>query len=125
MSIDPNVSVNDRKTLLFKVEQDLARLLLDKMESFQMSFERASQIAKFVLAHFPENLTDQQVIQFLPSLDNEFYELAGVVHKYMDEYEQKYKLKITNQVQDLIKHEHFEEANKLMNDYLEKKFTPQ
>lgn len=70
-----------RKTLLFKLEQDIAKLLLDKLEHFEISFERASQIAKFILSHLPENLTDDQVRKILPSLDDEFVELVGIVHK--------------------------------------------
>lgn len=110
-----------RKTLLFQLEQDIANLLLDKLEHFELTFERAAAIAKFVLAHLPDNLTDEQVKQIIPSLDDEFIELAGVVHKHLSEYEEKYKDEVTKTVEDLMKHKHFEEANKLMSDYFKRK----
>lgn len=109
-------------SLLFQVEQDIANLLLDKLEKFEIDFERASQIAKFTLAHLPANLSDEQVMQIIPSLDDKYLELATIVHKYMHEYEEKYKPIVTKQVEELIKNQHFDEANRLMKDYLEKKF---
>jgi len=42
-------------SLLFQVEQEIAKLLLVKLEKFDITFERASQIAKFILSHLPEN----------------------------------------------------------------------
>lgn len=112
----------NKKTLLFKVQEDIANLLIAKLEDQQISFERASLIAQFVLAHLSENLTDEQVLQILPSLDDEFIELASIVHKYMSEYEEKYSKIITAQMSDLIKHKHFEEASKMASKYLTKKF---
>lgn len=111
----------DKNNLLFKLEQDIAKLLLDKLEHFEISLERASQIAKFILAHLPENLTDEQVMQILPSLDDEFIELAGVVHKDLLEYEEKYKDEATKAISELIMHKHFDEANKLAKDYFQRK----
>ena len=70
---DNGSMVDNEKTLLFQLEQDIANLLLDKLEDFELSFERASKIAKFVLSHLPENLTDAQVMEILPSLDDEFF----------------------------------------------------
>lgn len=108
-------------SLLFKIEQDIANLLLTKLEKMEKTFDRASQIAKFTLAHLPPNLTDEQVIQIIPSLDDEYVELASVVHQHMSDYEKKYKPIVTEQVEQLIKDRHFDEASKLMKDYLEKK----
>lgn len=112
---------HNKNTLLFKLEQDIATLLVDKLEHFDLTFERASQIAKFVLAHLPENITDQQVLELLPSLDDEFFELAVVVNKRLHEYEEQYKEDIVKQTQDLIKHKHFEEASKLTSNYFARK----
>lgn len=113
--------ITRQKSLLFSVEQDIAKLLLTKLEHFDITFERASQIAKFILAHLPENLTNEQLMQIIPSLDDDFTELAGVVHKYMNEYEEKYKDQLTHEIEDLMKHHHFEEASRLAKEYFEKK----
>lgn len=122
---DDNGNMTDNeKTLLFQLEKDIANLLLDKLEDFELSFERASKIAKFVLSHLPENLTNEQVMEILPSLDDEFFELAGIVYKYLSEYEEKYKDEVVEKVEDLIEHKHFEEANQLASDYFKRKFQP-
>jgi len=83
--------VNQNHNLLFQVEQEIAKLLLIKLEKFDITFDRASQIAKFILSHLPENLTDEQVMKIIPSLDDQFFELSELVHKHMLGYEEKYK----------------------------------
>lgn len=114
--------MNENKDLLSKVERDIADLLIDKLEDQEITLERASLIAQFALAHLPENLTDEQVIQILPSLDDEFIELAAVVHKYMSEYEKNYSKIVAGQMQDLIKHNHFDTANTMASEYFRQKF---
>lgn len=113
-----------RKKIIYQLEKDIASFLLDKLEHFNLTFERAARIAKFVLYHLPENLNDEQVLQILPSLDNEFTELAGIVYKNMLDYEEKHKDKVIEKVEDLIKNRHFVEANMLSSDYFKKKFKP-
>lgn len=108
-------------TTLFNLEKDIVNLLLDKLENADINPEKASIIAKFVLAHLPENLTDEQLKQILPTLDDEFIELAGIVHKYLNEYEDKEKTKITKEVHDLIKSGKMDEASNMMKSYFNKK----
>lgn len=112
---------NNTKNLLFEVEQKVAKLLLTRLEHFEISLERASQIARFVLAHLPDNLTDEQVLQVVPSLDDEFTELAGIVHKHLLDYEEKHKEGVIKNVRDLIKHQDFQQASSLMSDYFNRK----
>ena len=83
--------MNQKQSLLFEIEQEIAKLLLNKLGDYEISLERASLIAKFILARLPENLNESQIRQIIPSLDDEFTELAGIVHKHLTEYEQKYK----------------------------------
>ena len=112
---------DEKNSLLFQLEQEIAKLLLTKLEHFEISFERASQIAKFILAHLPDNLSNEQVAQIIPSLDDEFTELAGIVHKHMLNYEEKYKDDVVKNVQDLIKHQHFQQASSQISDYFNRK----
>src|SRR3989338_2186792 len=108
-------------TLLFQVEQEIAKLLLVKLEKFDITFERASQIAKFILAHLPENMTDEQVMKIIPSLDDQFYELSEIVHKHMLGYEDKYKNETIKNLQEMMKHKHFQEASNMAFKYFEQK----
>ena len=113
--------IDQTNNLLFQLEQEVARLLLVKLEKFDITFERASQIAKFILTHLPENMTDEQVMKIIPSLDDQFFELSEIVHKHMLSYEEKYKNNAIKNMQDMIKHKHFQEANNLAFKYFEQK----
>lgn len=106
--------------LLEEVEREIAELLLDKLEHQGLTLERASQIAKFVLQTLPENLSEGQVKELIPKLDDQFFELADVVYKHMKEYEDKYKESVLQEVNELMKHEYFDQANKLMKEYFNK-----
>jgi hypothetical protein len=112
---------NETKNLLFQVEQDIAKMLLNKLEHFEITFEKASQIAKFILATLPNNLSDEQVMQIIPSLDDEFTELAGVVYKHLLDYEETHKEEVIKNVQDLVTHKDFQHASSLISDYFNRK----
>lgn len=111
---------NYSSTLLENLEKDISELLLEKLEHLDILPLRASQIAKFVLTKLPENLTDEQVVRIIPSLDDEFYELSEVVNKYISDYEKETKPIVTNGLNKLTQEGRFEEAEKLMKDYLTK-----
>ncbi len=110
-----------KDNLLLQIEQEIAKLLLVKLEKFNITFERASQIAKFILSHLPENLTDEQVLKIIPSLDDQFYELSEIVHKHMLDYEEKYKNETVKKMQEMIKHKHFQEASNMAFKYFKLK----
>lgn len=109
--------VDEKNNLLFQLEQEIAKLPVTKLEHFEISFERASQIANFILAHLPDNLTDEQVALIIPSLDDEFTELSGIVYKHLLDYEEKYKNEAAENVQDLIKYQHFQQVSCQISDY--------
>lgn len=106
---------------LFQLEQQIATLLLNKLEYIQITPERASQIAKFTLEHLPANLTDEQVSKILPSLDDQYYELAEVVHSYLKAYEEANRDKVATEAQTLIHQGKIQEASKLMENYFSQK----
>ena len=106
--------------LLSQVEKEIAQLLLTKLEHLDISLERVSQIARFVLQTLPEDLTDEQVQEIIPKLDDEFYELVEIVNKHMSEYEEKYKPIILEEVRKLTQEGNFDQASKLMQDYFTK-----
>ena len=104
--------------LINKLEKEIAELLLTKLEHLDIPLDRASAIAKFTLKSLPDGLTDDQVRQIIPKLDDEFVELADIVYKHMVEFEEKYKKPVVlDEVNELVKNKHFDQANKLMKDY--------
>lgn len=111
----------ENMSLLKQVETEIAELLVEKLEQQEITIERASAIAKFALAKLPEGLTDSQVAQIIPSIDDEFWELADIVYKHMKSYEEEYKPFVLGEVNELVKHRHFDEASDLMKKYFERK----
>jgi len=108
-------------SLWFQVEQEIANLLLDRLEAQQISPEHASQIAKLVVKAIPHKITDQQMLEIIPKLDDEFTELASVVYKHLKDYEQEHQKQVVGQVEELLKNQNFDQAFQLINQYFQRK----
>lgn len=111
----------DRPTLLAELQKDIASLLVEKLSREEITLKRASQISQFILEHLPEGMTDEQIYQILPTLDDEFVELASVVHKHLVAWEEKHGPQAIQEVSALIKDSHFDAASKKAHDYFQKK----
>lgn len=98
-----------RNNLWFQVEQEIANLLVERLENSQMNPERAVEIAKFVVRSIPKEMSDKQMLEIIPNLDDQFTELASIVHKHLLEDDQ------TKKTVGL------ENARKLLEQYLQKK----
>lgn len=107
--------------LWFQVEQEIANLLLDRLKYMQLTPERAVQIAKFVVKAIPSHMSDQQILDIIPRLDDQFIELASIVHKHLEEYEKTHKPIIKRQIEELMKQGHFQKASDFMKKYFENK----
>jgi len=106
--------------VLFRVEKEIVELLLEKLEHLEVSLDRAGKIAKFVLHVLPEGLSDEQIQQIIPKLDDEFFELSEIVNEHIKEYEEKYGPMVMEKVYELTRYGDFDEASRLMKEYLEK-----
>ena len=109
-----------KSELLFELEKEIAGLLLEKLEKMEITPERASRISKFVLSFLPENLTDEQVKNLIPKLDDQFFELSGIVLNHTKDYE-KDKGEAVKEIEGLLKQGEINEAQKLMTNYLQTK----
>jgi hypothetical protein len=72
--------------LWLAIEQDIASIIISRLEDRKISIERASAIAKFVIESIPIGITDRQLIEIIPKLDDDFSELTLVVDKFLSEY---------------------------------------
>ncbi|MBI2593131.1 hypothetical protein HYW44_00615 [Candidatus Daviesbacteria bacterium] len=106
---------------LYQLQKDIASLLLDKLEKDQITIERAAQISKYVLQALPDNLTDEQIDKILPSLDDHFVELAGVVHQHLKAKEELEKQATVDQATKLIHQGNLDQAVKLMTNHMQQK----
>ena len=48
-------------------------------------------IARFVRISLPDGISEEKAVQIIPGLDDDFVELSGVVNRYLEDYEKKYK----------------------------------
>lgn len=108
-------------TLWFQVEQDIAKLLIEKLEDQEITPEHAAQIARFAVKSISTQVTDQQMLNIIPKLDDEFTELASVVYKHLKKYEDRYKPQVEATVEELVKHGEFQKASDLMQQYFQRK----
>lgn len=112
-------TTSDQHSLWFQVEQEIANLLLNRLEHMQITPERAAQIARFVVKTIPQQMTDKQMMGIVSHLDDEFVELASVVQKHLDDYEKTNEPVIEHKVDELMKHGQFQEAVSLIQKYFE------
>lgn len=111
-----------KQSLWFKAEQEIADILIDKLEHENITPERAAQIARFIVKSIPSHvISDEQMLAIIPKLDDEFTELASVVMKHLDDYEKTNKKIIVNEVEQLINKGLLKEASGLMEKYFHKK----
>lgn len=108
-------------SLWFQVEQEIANLLIDKLEDQEITPEHASQIAKIVVSSIPTQMTDQQMMDVIPTLDDKFTELASIVYKHLKDYEEKFKPQVEATVNELVKQGEFQKASELMQQYFQNK----
>ena len=95
--MDPDIT-----NLRFKIEQEIAKFLISRLESQKIDPYRAQEIAKFVITSIPENINDQQMLDLIPSLDDEFTELSSIVSKNLSEINETQKQAKLLEVRALI-----------------------
>ena len=70
-----------------------------------------------------DGISDEQMMSLVPSLDDEYYELASIVNKHIKEYQEKFKPLVEQEVKNLIQQGQFQEASNIMNQYFQKKYV--
>jgi thioredoxin-like negative regulator of GroEL len=107
-------------TLLFHLEKDIAKLLIYRMKHLNMSIDRASQIAKFILLSLPEKMTEEELKGKLPLLNDEFDEIAAIITKYIEQEELNNKKYTIDTVHQLLENGKLDHASQLLNSYFSK-----
>lgn len=108
-----NPTANDGTALREKLQQDIVAVITKKLESGEMTEERAKSIAKMTLEKLPENLSYKQIMEVLPTLDDEFEELKVAVVPVLLDYQKKISEKVEIQIKELLKSQKFDDALKL------------
>lgn len=79
-------------------QEKVVELITRKLESGEMNPERAKEIAQMILEKFPEQMTDNDIINIIPKLDDQFEELAAIVVPMTLEYERKMREEINKTI---------------------------
>lgn len=112
------MAINTQGFTIDDFERDVAQFLLSKLDNQSITFERASQIAQFVLNNLPSTLTIAQFRVLLPKLDDKFIELTEIVNMYIEEYTKNSKIE---DIRILLQSEKMQVAGQQIQEYLKGK----
>ena len=93
-----------------QLQAKIVEIITSKLESGEMTEDRAKQIAKHVLDQLPEGISYQQLMEKIPRLDDHFHEIGSAVIPIMVEYEKKMKAIIEERISALLKANKLDEA---------------
>ncbi len=111
--------MSDKKSLRDEVQEKTVALVTKGLEEGEMSEERARAIAQMILEKIPEGISDKELMNVLPKLDDEFKELADVVMPIITEYELKVRKAVEQKVLKLVRQKKFKQALKLTRQGIE------
>lgn len=97
-----------------KIENDILQIIEDRLKARKMDAERARTIARFILDSLHPHMTLDEIYKTVESFDDNFPELMPAVLPVANDYEEKMKIIVTQQVEKLIKENKIDEASVLM-----------
>lgn len=113
--------VSDR---LYKLQQNIVLLLIDKLKNGELTPERVAEIADYVLKLLPDEITDNEIKNVIPMLGTKFFELSAINHTEIlqaaESIDPREKSQTVATAQELIKTGKLEDAMKLIKEYSNK-----
>lgn len=102
------------------VQAQIVDLITRKLQSGQMSSERAKEIAQLILDKLSGQLTTDELIQIIPKLDDQFEELGQVIVPVMVEYEKSFREQINQKIDSHLQEKNFDEVLRLAKEAIKK-----
>lgn len=102
-----------------KIEQDILKLLKERLSEGKMSTEHAQEIAKFVLGSLKPHMTIDEIHRVVKSFDEHFPELLPALLPIIKEYDDKVKEIVLKQVEELIDQKDIGKAVEVLNEALD------
>jgi hypothetical protein len=96
-----------------EVELSVVELLKEKIESGEITDDRAAQISSQVLTILEPGMSMESLYRAIPTLDDRMPELASVVLPYVREYEKNIAGQALENVRELIRQGQYDAAVKL------------
>lgn len=112
-------NTNDASVIREKLQQDIVSIITRKLESGEMTEERAKSIAKLTLEKLPEGISYKKMMEILPTLDDEFEELKTAIIPIITDYQNKIAQHVQIQLSELLKQQKYEDAMKLAKKAIE------
>lgn len=101
-----------------KIEEEILKIIEERLKSHQMDAARAREIAKYILNHLHPHITLNQIHEAVQSFDDHFSELVPVVFEVQKDYDEKIKQAVANHVSKLLKQGKITEASNLLEKAL-------
>lgn len=96
-----------------ELQSQIVDLITKKLESGQMTPERAKEIAKMILDKLSGQYSFEELIKIIPKLDDQFEELGQVIVPLMVDYERKFREEINSKIDSHLQQKNFDEVLRL------------
>lgn len=103
-----------------EVQAQIVALITKKLETGEMTPDRAKEIASMILEKMPEDMSDEQLLEIIPKLDDHFNELAQVVVPIMLDYEAQMRMEVNRQIDEHLKQKDFDSVLQITKQAIEK-----
>ena len=110
----------DKNPKVVELEKRIADLIIKKLKSQEITAERAQDISRYVLKAVREDMTDDELAQVVPQLDDVYGELAPIVYEELKKFDHAVEEKLRQGIEELIKEGKTEIAAELASRYLGK-----
>lgn len=118
-NLNNDINANDPAVLREKLQQDVVAIITKKLESGEMTEQRAKAIAQMTLEKLPEGISYKKLMEVLPTLDDEFEELKSAVLPFLKEYQQKISNEVEVQIRQLLMQSKYQDALSLAKKAIE------
>lgn len=101
-----------------KIEEEILKIIEERLKIHQMDAVRAREIARYILNHLHPHMTLNQIYEAVQRFDDHFSELVPVVLEVQKDYDEKIKQAVANHVSKLLKQGKITEASNLLEKAL-------
>lgn len=103
-----------------RIEEEILKIIRERLEAGQMKADRAKEIARYVLEHLKPHMSYDQIYAVVQKFDDHFPELAKAVIPVVNQYEETVKQIVHQQASKLIQQGKATEATDLMRKAMNK-----
>lgn len=101
------------------IQSQIVELITAKLESGQMTPERAKEIAQMILDKLSGELSFDDLVKVVPKLDDQFEELGAVIVPVMVDYEKRMREEINEKIDSHLQQKNFDEVLKIARQAIE------